>query len=499
MTTKRKPPVDKSLLFSVTFAKEAEVVEDIDLDVLTANCLRTYGEEVNLDRSVPDFRDGLKPVTRRTLWALHGLGNQLVKTARLGGETIGKFHPHGEASCYGAITTQVVAPTPPIEGVGNWGSLIDPAGAPRYTNVRMSGFGRTTFFHPDYLPLITKVDNYDGKDREPLFLPASLPNLLLNGIEGIGLGLTTRIPAFTPKSLLPLLADFAEGTVVSDRDIVRRLVPYHEYGGTIVRDKQNFDAFLQLVSTPKSSLRWTSEIQVDEVKKQIHLSKFGPEINPVKLVDAFLKLQPQVATVHTGKGVSYTIQCRKDLNMNEFKQFVERLRQRMTVSRSYDLYITRRAVSKENPDKYDVSFRQVSLRELMEVWVQYRIRMETASIKHQIKLSEERISYYELLLHAVANLDTVFKSLRQADPRAFLVKHLKITPEQADTILNLKVRQLSKLDGEEIQQKLKDEKAHLKSLQAKLKIPDQLVAQFLRSAADKFKLTANDWSTQWVL
>ena len=499
MATKRKPSVDKSLAFSVTFAKAADVVEDIDLDVLTENCLRSYGEEVNLDRSVPDYRDGLKPVTRRTLWALHGLGHQLVKTARLGGETVGKFHPHGEASCYGAITTQVAAPTPPIEGVGNWGSLIDPAGAPRYTNVKMSGFGRVAFFHTEYLPLITKVDNYDGKDKEPLFLPASLPNLLLNGIEGIGLGLTTRIPAFTPKSLLPLLADMAEGKEITDRDIVRRLVPYHEYGGELVKDKANFESFLQLVSSPKSSLRWTSEIEVDEVKKQIFLSKFGPEINPVKLVDGFLKLQPQVATVHTGKGVSYVVQCRKDLNMNEFKQFADKLRQKMTVSRSYDMYITRRAVNKENPDKYDVAFRQVSLRELMEVWVQYRVRLETAAIKHQIRLSQERIAYYELLLHAVANLDTVFKSLRQADPRSFLVKNMKITEEQADTILNLKVRQLSKLDGEDIQQKLKDEKAHLKILQSKLKIPDQLVSQFLRSAADKFKLVANDWSTQWVM
>lgn len=499
MATKRKSAEDSSSKFSVTFARKADVVEDIDLNVLTENCLSTYGQEVNLDRSVPDYRDGLKPVTRRTLWALHGLGNQMVKTARLGGETIGKFHPHGEASCYGAITTQVITSTPPIEGVGNWGSLIDPAGAPRYTNVKMSGFGRLSFFHPEYLPLMTKVDNYDGKDKEPLFLPATLPNLLLNGIEGIGLGLTTRIPAFTPKSLLPLLADMAMGQELTSQAIAKRLQPYHEYGGTIVKDKANFEAFVQLIDSPKSSLRWTSEFEVDEAKKQITLSKFGPEINPVKLVDAFLKLQPQVATVHTGKGVSYIVQCRKDLNMNEFKQFVEKLRAKLTVSRAYDIYITRRSVNKENPDKYDVSFKQVSLRELMETWVQYRIRLETAAIKHQIKLSQDRIAYFQLLLLAVANLDVVFKSLRQSDPRAYLVKHMKITEEQADTILNLKVRQLSKLDGEDIQKKLKEEQDHLKSLQRKLKIPDQLVAQFLRSAADKFKVAEKDWSTQWVL
>lgn len=496
MATKNTKPLQK---LEVTFSKAAALVEPVDLDVLTETNLRIYGEEVNLDRSVPDFRDGLKPVTRRLLWSLHTMGNQMVKTARLGGDTVGKYHPHGEASVYGAIGTQVVTPTPPITGVGNWGSIIDRPGAPRYTNIKMSAYGKTCFFDTDYLPLMPKVDNYDGKDKEPLFLPATLPNLLLNGIDGIGLGLVTSIPAFTPKSLLPLLADLALGKVVTPQEAAKRLVPYHEYGGEMIKDLENRKAMLQLMEEPKASLKWLSPYEVDEVKKQITLTKFGPGINPLKLVDDFLKPAREVASVHTGKGVSYIIQCRRDINMNEFRVFVEKLKKRLTTRQSYDVYITRRSVSEKDPSKYDVGFKQVPLMALMKIWVKYRVELEVRSITHRINLSKERINYYDLLLFACANLDVIFKSLRSPDPTAFLMKNLKLTKEQADTILNLKVRQLSKLDGDDIGLKKAAELNNLKGLEAKLKIPGKIVAEYLNAAADKFKLVVSDWSTQWVL
>lgn len=498
-TRKRSKPTIKTSSKEVLFAKQADLIEDVELGALTEANLRIYGEEVNLDRAVPDFRDGLKPVTRRTLWALNGMGNQMVKTARLGGDTVGRYHPHGEGSVYGAIATQVVSPTPPITGVGNWGSIIDPPGAPRYTNVLMSQFGRTCFFHPKYTPLRTMVDNYDGKDKEPLFLPATLPNLLLNGVDGIGLGLTTRVPAFTPDSLLPILASMAVGKEPPVKEIARSLRPYHEYGGELVKSRENLNALIQLLTEPKASLKWTSPFETDEEKKTITIRRFGPEVNPVKLIDNWVKAQKEVASVHTGSGVSYVIQIRRDVNMNEFRAFVEKFRAKVTVSRSYEIYITRRSVNKENPARYDVAFKQVSLLQLMRIWVKYRIGLEVAAIEYQIKQSEEKLAYYELLLHAVANLDVVFKSLRQEDPRAYLMKHLKITEAQADTILDLKVRRLSKLDGEDISAKMKEERLHLKELKAQLKKPDVLVRDFLLDAAKNFKLTVNDWSTQWVL
>jgi len=494
----RKPKAPPKSNFRVIRATAADSVESIDLDVLTRNCLRLYGEEVNLDRSVPDYRDGMKPVTRRLLYALHTMGNQTVKTARLSGETLGKYHPHGQASVNGAVHTQVIANTPPITGIGNWGSIIDPPGADRYTNVKMSLYGKS-FFDSSYMPLMSKIDSYDGKEKEPLFLPALLPQLLLNGIEGIGLGLSTSIPAFTPVSLLPLMADLAEGQKISSEDMARRLVPYHMYGGEVVKSKQNRDALVAFMDSFTGSIMWTSPLEVSEETKTVRINKFCPTVNPIKLVEDFLKPMREVSTVHSGSGVSYTIQCRRDINMPEFRAFVEKLRKKVSTKYSYEIYITRRDLREDNSSKYEVKFRQVTLRQLIELWVRYRIDLERSSIKHQIEVSKAKIAHFGLLLLACSKLDIIFQALRLKDPKAFIVKNLKITDEQAETILNLKVRQLSKLDNDQILSMRKKEESVLAQLKEDVKIPHRIVADYLRSKSTQFKLVRNDWSNQWIL
>lgn len=474
-------------------------IEEVDIGDHTASCLRVYGEEVNLDRAVADIRDGLKPVTRRLLWALYTMrSDKTVKTARLSGETIGKYHPHGSASAEGAITTQVVTDTPPITGVGNWGSLIDPPGAPRYTNVAMSSYGET-FFMRHYLPLAPMVDNYDGKNKEPLFLPAVLPNILMNGTEGIGLGMSTAYPSFTPKSLLPVLADMVDGKDLTNEQIVRRLVLHHKYGGTLIPSKENFNALLGLMEKPKASLKWTSPIIVNEQAKEIIIEAFAPGVNPIKLVEEWLKPAAEVASVNSGRGVSYTVRCRRDLNMNEFNNFVNKLRAKVSTSHSYELYVTKRVLNPDNPTKYDVKFATMSLRSVMESWLGYRVSLEKASLRYRIDQSRKSIAYYGLLILACSKLDVVFKALRSSDPKSKLMEGLDIDSDQAETILNLKVRQLSKLDNDKIEAQRAEERKILADLKTRLKNPSGEVSTFLRESAEKFKLVKNDWSLQWQM
>ena len=169
-----------------------------------------YGQEVNLERAIPDFRDGLKPVVRRSLWALSQIGiDSRIKAARIVGDTLGKYHPHGDASCYSAVVNIVNSPVPTIEGEGNWGTLVDPPAAMRYTNASMSFYGKM-FFGKNYRPVTELVHNFDRTHKEPLVLPALLPNLLFNGSQGIGLGLITSIPAFTPGSVLKMMVRILE-------------------------------------------------------------------------------------------------------------------------------------------------------------------------------------------------------------------------------------------------------------------------------------------------
>jgi DNA gyrase/topoisomerase IV subunit A len=478
-----------------TIRSDSKLLIDEELGDFTEAALKVYGEEVNLNRAVPDYRDGLKPVARRLLYALHSMPKgQLLKTARLIGDTMGRLHPHGSAAILGATATLVVCECPPIAGVGNWGSIIDPPGADRYTNVRMSAYG-STFFHTDYSPLTKLIPNYDQKDKEPLFLPALLPNLLLNGTDGIGLGLTTRIPAFTPASLLPILADLADGVELSDKDIAKRLEFYHRYGGIVEKDKVNLVKTLALCNSTSGSIQWTSPFVADRDKKTITIGDFGPEINPVKLIEEKVKPCAEVANVYSGKGVSYVIQIRKDVNTNDFDKFAVKFKKMVSSSISYNFYVTSSKVDSEG--RKQVKFANVTLVALMKMWVKFRINLETASLKNRLEINKKRDAYLALMILASNSLDLILKALKTEDPQSAISKSLKISMEDANSILDLPLRRLTKLN----QTSLEDERSKLsgivKDLNKRLAAPEKEVSNFLRSA--KLTLTKNDCSTQWLL
>lgn len=494
MATKAKQVKSK-----LTLKSESVLLEEIELGLFTENSLRTYGEEVNLNRSVPDYRDGLKPVQRRILWSMHTMpSNQLIKTARVIGDVLGKYHPHAQAGVVGAVATLVVSATTPIEGVGNWGSIIDPPGADRYTNVLFSEYGKT-FFHKNYLAISPLVLNYDGKDKEPLLIPATLPNLLLNGAEGIGLGLNTRIPAFTPGSLLPVLSEIAAGHDLKLTAVAKRLVLYHQYGGQPVKSPENTKRLLQLLETPQASVLWESPFEVDRDKKQLTISNFAPEVNPIKLIEDKVKPMVEVASVHSGKGVSYIIQFRKDLNFIDMDKAIAKIKKFTSSTISYQIYVTSRKLSKHDPSKFETKFSNLPLMKLMQLWVRYRIDLEKRSLEHQKRQAEEHLVYLKLLILACDSLDVIFKALRQPDPKAYLMKAMKLEDSEAEIILNLRVKQLSKLDQDKLNADTKEVHAKIKSLIALLKNPAKVVSEFLSEHAEKFALEKHDCSTQHVL
>lgn len=489
----------KSTKPKLTLKTEAVLLEDIELGLFTENALRTYGEEVNLNRSIPDYRDGLKPVQRRILWSMHTMpSNQLIKTARVIGDVLGKYHPHAQAGVVGAVATLVVSATTPIEGVGNWGSIIDPPGADRYTNVLFSEYGKT-LFQKTYLAVSPLVLNYDGKDKEPLLLPAVLPNLLLNGAEGIGLGLTTRIPAFTPESLLPVLAEIAAGKIPTIEAIAKRLVPYHQYGGQPVKSLDNTKRLIQLLETPQASLLWESPFEVDRDKKQMTISNFAPEVNPIKLIEDKIKPMPEVATVHSGKGVSYIVQFRRDLNFNDLDKAIAKIKKFTSSTISYQIYVTSRRLSKHDDSKYETKFSNLPLMKLMQLWVRYRIDLESRSLQHQLDQAADHLLYLKLLIRACDSLDIIFKALRQPDPKAYLIRAMKLEDKEAEIILNLRVKQLSKLDQETLTEDVKEVQLKMKQLTLLLKNPAKVVSESLSAYATKFSRDKHDCSVQHTL
>lgn len=434
----------------------------------------TYAIAVNLDRSVPDLYDGLKPVQRRILWAASQQSrNEFVKSARVVGDVLGKYHPHGDASVYGAMVTLTHMPTPTFQGRGNWGNMVDGPAAYRYTAARLSQYGHS-FFLPDYIhrEVATFVPNYDDKDVEPVTLPAQLPNVIINGGDGIGVGITTGLPTFTPESVITMLERLLKGEKLASIDFAKGLKFAHKWGGKIVATKENKAAWLVMFRGSETSVKFESDMDIDRDHKKIVISDWPRGTNLQKFVDR-VRAMPECLRCYNSKGSStLTIDCKPAYNYDQFDKFANRVQLATRKSCSFKINVTRRvAQTIDGVTSFDTKFEDYSVSKLIVTWLKMRIELELRSLAYRERKQNEAIAYSKLLIFAADKLDIIFKALKSKDPDTFLVKALKLTPDQAKQILELKVRQLSKLDQDALKLKLKDQQKFLAQIQSWIKKP----------------------------
>jgi len=468
MATKKQKVTGRSLVP----AEDQHVVEET-LRSFGKRNMTTYAVAVNLDRSVPDLFDGMKPVQRRILWTMSQMSSGLNKAGEVVGAVLGKYHPHGDLAVYGAMVTMVHLPTPAIYGEGNWGNMTDGAAAYRYTNCKLTNYG-SSFFDQDYInkEVTSFVPNYNDKYVEPVTLPAQLPNVLLNGGEGIGVGITTHLPTFTPESMVNVLIRMFKGEKLQAEDFAKSLEFNHKWGGQMVRSTENKKQWMSMFKSSAAAVQFESELEVDRDGKKITISDWPPGTNLESFVKK-VRVMPETQRCYNSKGSStYTIECKPSYNYAQFDKFVEKVRKATLQKRSFKINVTlREAQTVDGVTTFETKFLALSVPELILQWCRMRVQLELRSLAYRIKKQEEAIAYSELLIYAVNKLDLVFKALRTADPDAALVRLLKITPEQAKQILDLQVRKLSKLDHDQLKVKLKEQKVLLKQLQTWQKKP----------------------------
>lgn len=479
--------------------KDKNVIQE-SLTKVVRESMKTYAAETNLERAIPDFRDGLKPVGRKLLFAASTIARESkTKSARIIGEVIGKYHPHGDSGVASALATSVNNGTPEFTGIGNWGTPVDPPAAPRYTEVLLSKYGRS-FFAKFYIDkqVTPYVPTYDRALVEPLVLPSLLPNVFFNGGSGIGVGLRSSLPSFTPTSVLQVMCRLLKGEQLEARDYAKALHFFEPWGAKPSKDSKNRKAIVEFMKNPNGSVQFESQIEVHRESKVIQILSIAPGINEDKLV-AKLRASPEVNTCYSNNGL--VVEIKRTINYVEFDKFVEKLRKMTVASQHYNVLVTERLpVKGSDTGEYRVRFHELAIPELMALWLKWRVRLEAKSLKHQIRIQEAVIARTELLIFACDKLDVIFKALRSSDPEAYLMKHLKLSKEDANAILELKVRQLSKLDQDVLKGHLKEQQAHLKSLQLKIKDPVKQVHDFLASCVDKFHLVDSPMGQkQWIL
>ena len=455
--------------------------------------LAEYAEQAYLDyavsvvkgRAIPDVSDGQKPVQRRILHAMNemGLGPSAkpVKSARVVGDVLGKFHPHGDTAAYDALVRMAQSFTlryPLIDGQGNFGSRDgDGAAAMRYTEARLTRFATLLLDEIDQ-GTVDFVPNYDGSTKEPALLPARLPMLLLNGASGIAVGMATEIP---PHNLREV-ANAAIAAIRKPRISVPELmthIPAPDFpgGGQIITGAE---ALTEIYQNGRGSIKVRARFEFEDLARsqwQLVVNELPHGVSSQKVLEEIEDLtNPKVKA--NKKSLSADQQQLKQTVLS----VLDRVRDESgkdapvrlvfepktsRISRDRLIQVLLAHTSLESAVSVNLVMigidgrpSQKSLSDILVEWGQFRIGTVTRRTQHRLDKVNDRIHILEGRLLVLLNIDEVIRIIRESDePKPALMKAFKLTERQADDILDIRLRQLARLEHIKIQQELKDLRA----------------------------------------
>ncbi len=419
------------------------------------DCTYTFGSYTIENRALPDFRDGLKPVYRRILWCMYKnsftSNSNFRKSARTTGDTAGKYHPHGTTSIYSAMATLVNSNEPLIQGQGEWGSYAGTnAAADRYTESRLSKFSEQYLLDPVYLRCVPIVSNYDGEFEEPVYLPAKLPVLLINGSEGIATGCSNLVPSFSTESVKNLIKLALRKRV--DWKICRDTLEFSFfYGGEECCEEELLEDYFK---TGNSSLNFIPRYTYNN--KKLTISSTAPRFNITKFMDNACEVKgvKSVDDFSEGETINIVIELTKD-----DEDLADEVMELAITRLSCQTLITTRHDDGEHAD-----FKRTTIPDIVNMWVDWRIALEAKVVIELLRVEAEKLETQELLKLAVLNRELIILSLNDKDPAKFLVSKLKISEDKANRILDLKVRRLASLELSGITDKIKEIKTIISEL-----------------------------------
>ncbi|UAW96825.1 hypothetical protein pEaSNUABM22_00338 [Erwinia phage pEa_SNUABM_22] len=485
--------------------QDESLIRDENLADYTRRALFQYGSYVVEDRAIADYRDGLKPVHRALLWSLCDLGlrpgGAFKKSARTVGDALGKYHPHGDAACYGAMVTIANTVPPAVAGQGNWGDPVAPAAAMRYTEAKMSKFAGSFLLDPDYLEVTPMVDNFSNDMKIPLYLPALLPYMLFNGsVPAPAYGVKCGNPSFSFTSVSKVVCDMLAGKEYDAKKLAKTLEINHEYG---CLDASSDADYLALIETGRGKVTYEPQMKVDEKTKTITVQTYVPGgmSNNAAITKKLEKIAEWSGVVSASNasskknkdagpwGAAFAIRCRGSEDL--LYEIAEKVKKEITSAINYSLGVTVRRADASN------KFMYLSYVKYFKAWIAYRIKLETAMLTNKKAKAEKALHLQEVYLWAVDNMKQLLAALPKAltaeDPDKMLAKLCKIPVEDAKIILDRQVRKLAKLERAGLVAKIKEIKAEIAEYKAGLKEPGKYAAAgtaakvkaYLKSPDDK--------------
>ena len=453
-------------------------IQEVDLQKTMEQSYIEYAMSVIASRALPDVRDGLKPVQRRVLYSMIELNNgpdkPHRKSARIVGDTMGKYHPHGESSIYGALVNMAQEWStryPLVDGHGNFGSVDgDGAAAMRYTEARLSKISM------ELLADINKntvdfVPNFDETEKEPTVLPSRYPNLLVNGTQGIAVGMATNIPPHNLREVIQAVVKMIDNKVQEDRDTdIEELLPIVKgpdfpTGGIILGTRGVEEAY----RTGRGKIRVRGVTSIESMpngKSRIIVSELPYMVNKARLIEKIAELVKDkkidgitdLRDESDREGMRICIELRKDANANVI---MNQLYKHTQIQDSFGVIML--ALVNNEP-------KVMNLKDILTYYIMHQEEVVTRRTQYDLNKAEERDHILQGLLIALDNIDEVIQIIRSSEntqvAKDRLIQRFKLTDVQAQAIVDMRLRALTGLERSKLEQEHADLLEKIKEFKA---------------------------------
>ncbi len=459
-----------------------------------------YAVSVVKGRALPEVCDGQKPVQRRILYAMRQMGlthgNKHVKSARVVGDVLGKYHPHGDSSAYEAmvrLAQDFAMRYPLVDGQGNFGSRDgDNAAAMRYTEARLTPIADLLLSELD-MGTVDFIPNYDGAFQEPAMLPARLPMVLLNGASGIAVGMATEIPSHNLNEVANAAVALAKNPAIGDDELVSHISgPDFPGGGQIISSAADIrDAYTSGRGSLKMRARWTVE-QLARGQWQVVVSEFPHGVSAQKVLEEIDELtNPKVKA--NKKSLSPDQVQNKQLILSVLDTIADESDKSQKIR-----LVLQPKTSKQNPDEMmavllthtslqnsvsvnltmiglDGRPQQKALTQVLREWVEFRLRTVTRRCSFRLGQVNDRLHILAGRMIVYLNIDEVIALIRGSDaPKEDLMARFELSERQAEDILEIRLRQLARLEGIKIEKEIKALEKEARELKKILNSEDAL-------------------------
>ncbi len=473
-------------------------VKNIEIESEMQDSYLSYAMSVIIGRALPDVRDGLKPVHRRILYAMNDMGMRsntpYKKCARIVGEVLGKYHPHGDTAVYDTMVRMAQDFSQRyvlIDGHGNFGSVDgDRAAAMRYTEARLSSISEELLVDIDK-DTIEFVDNFDSSLKEPSVLPAKFPNLLVNGSSGIAVGMATNIPPHNLGEIIDGVIHYIDNPASTVKDLMKKIKgPDFPTGGIIM----GIGGIKEAYETGRGRIVVRGRVHQEQPKKgrtQVIVTELPYQVNKSRFVENIAEL----------------VRTKKIEGINDLRDESDKSGMRVVIELKKDsipnVIINSLYKNTQLEDTFGIIMlalvdgvpRTLNLFGLIQEYTKHRFTVVVRRTKYELKKAEEREHILKGLLIALDNLDEVIKTIRSSKDvptaRKRLVKNFKLTVIQAQAILDLRLHRLTGLERDKIKLEHKQLVERIKQLK-KLLGSDKLIYEVIKNELEEIKKKYSD-------